>query len=281
MTRIAPMSARSLASGGEGALFDSQPLELVPDRSAGRKDDVLEALRRRDRRGPRCDPCKPAAEASLRQSGGDLRAEARLRRRLLDRDDALGVQRRGEDPVEFEGRQLRNDAEVGGQLALDEQLPNRLPRQRGAPAVRDYRQFGILEADRAEPSVRVDATGSPRGEVVDESVPRLPPSLRVPGLVLAEKDGAGVRRDRVPEQRVRIDEARGGDDAQSGDAEEHLLEALAVSRAVAAAAAHRDTEDEVHRRSALREVVVLRGAVRELIGREGDEVAEHDLRDRL
>ena len=70
---------RSLASGGEGALLDRQPLELAPDRLLGREDDVLEALRRRDRRGRGCDPREAAAEAGLGQPRGHLGAEARPR----------------------------------------------------------------------------------------------------------------------------------------------------------------------------------------------------------
>src|SRR5262245_50718368 len=100
MTRIAPMSAPSLASGGEGALLDRQPLWVALDRVGGGQDDVLEALRRRDRRGGGGDPREAAAKAGLRQARGDLGPESGLRGRLLDGDDALGGERRGQDPVE-------------------------------------------------------------------------------------------------------------------------------------------------------------------------------------
>ena len=98
---------RRLAPGREGALFDRQPFELALDRLAGRENDVLEALRRGDRRRICRDPREPAAETRLGQPRRNLGAEAGFAGRLLDRDDALRGERRREDPVQIERRELR------------------------------------------------------------------------------------------------------------------------------------------------------------------------------
>src|SRR4029079_5976851 len=66
-----------------------------------------------------------------------------------------------------------------------------------------------------------------------------------------------------------------------GDAEQMLLWALAMGRSVAAVSAHRAPNQHVHRHP----VSVLRprvgGDVEEVVEGEGDEVAEHDLNDRM
>ena len=73
---------------------------------------------------------------------------------------------------------------------------------------------------------------------------------------------------------------RGGDDAQVRDADEVLLEALAVRRSVAAAAAGRRADDHRARRLAVVHRLVLRDVVDDLVEAERQEVAEHDLGDR-
>ena len=118
-----------------------------------------------------------------------------------------------------------------------------------------------------------------RDVVLDHAAARQRQVQRVEQLVLDVEHGArpGPAARAGP---LRVVHERRGDDLQVRDAEEVLLQALAVRRAVAAAAAGRRADD--HRAGDLAVVhrLVLGDVVDDLVEAERQEVAEHDLGDR-
>ena len=104
-------------------------------------------------------------------------------------------------------------------------------------------------------------------------------SAPVHELVLDEEHRPLVLH-RVGEERTEVVALARRDDADVGDAEQELLERLAVRRPVAATAAHRRAHDERHRHLVVVHLAELRDPVDDLVEAERDEVTEHDLEDR-
>src|SRR5579871_1646333 len=97
--------------------------------------------------------------------------------------------------------------------------------------------------------------------------------------MLNEQHGAGLRQQRA-QCSSRVMNERASDDAQMRHAKEVLLQALAVRRAVAAAATRGSADDHGTRYLAVVHRLILRDVVDDLIEAERQKVAEHDLHDR-
>ena len=190
---------------------------------------------------------------------------ARGRHAAFDRGPVDGVDLGGHD-------QLDEDLVVDGQL-LDQTTG-----LRGGEAVGHHGERALVGGHgghgggrQSRRPDRVLDQQAVVGLVVDEV-------QRVEQLVLDQQHRVGLP-EQLGEQRGRVVEQRRGDHSEVGHAEKVLLEALAVRRSVAAAAAHRCADDD----GALHLVVVhgrvLRDVVDDLVDGEADEVAEHDLDD--
>ena len=142
----------------------------------------------------------------------------------------------------------------------------------------------IVVSPPAKPLPEKDSAGygpsvSRQLEVAQTPVHRPPVRPPVHELVLDEEDRV-VIGDRRVQQRADVVALARRHDLDAGHAQQHLLQRLAVRRAVAAAPTHRRPHDERHSHLVVEHRAELRDPVHGLVEAERDEVAEHDLEDR-
>jgi hypothetical protein len=102
----------------------------------------------------------------------------------------------------------------------------------------------------------------------------------VQGLVFDEEAGPRDMPMDTLQQGGGVEDVVDGHDDQPGCAEKMTIERLAVRGTVAATTTHRSADDHRHGHLAVVDEGEFRALIDDLIGSEGDEVAEHDLHDR-